>query len=35
MTRPIVVPPTALLTLLLAWIGLLSGAFFLGMRMAG
>jgi hypothetical protein len=35
MTRPIVVPPTALLSLFLAWIGLLSGAFVLGMRIAG
>ncbi len=34
MTRPIVVQPGALLTLLLGWIALLAGAFVLGLRLA-
>ena len=34
MTRPIVIPPTALLAMLLGWVALLVGAFALGLRLA-
>ena len=34
MTRPIVVPPTALLLLFVSWVALLVGAFALGLRLA-
>jgi hypothetical protein len=34
MTRPVVVPPAIVLSLFLAWIALLAGAFLLGLRLA-
>lgn len=34
MTRPVIIQPTMLLTLLLCWIALLVGAFALGLRLA-
>jgi hypothetical protein len=34
MNRPIVIPPAALLALILGWVALLAGAFALGLRLA-
>ncbi len=34
MNRPVIVPPVALLALLLGWVTLLAGAFVLGLRVA-
>ena len=34
MTRPVIVPPGAVLALFLGWMALLAGAFMLGLRLA-
>lgn len=34
MTRPVIVQPRLVLTLFVAWLGLLATAFFLGLRVA-
>ena len=34
MTRPVIVPPAAVLALVLGWAVLLAGAFVLGLRLA-
>lgn len=34
MTRPVIVPPGAVLALLVGWMALLAGAFMLGLRLS-